>query len=146
MKNNHCGNAKIMQSYRGGIWLFCPCLFIFALFGYPAHAENLPDPTRPPAELWALAAGAVIHSGPVLQSVLISPVHKAAIISGETVTLGGQYGQARVVKISESEVVLNHGGNLQTLRLFPDVEKKTGNSGTATEKKTRRSGVSHGEE
>ena len=48
----------------------------------------------------------------------------AAIISGETVSLGGMYGSARVVKISESGVVLNEGGSFQTLRLFPGVEKK----------------------
>ncbi|HSS46458.1 MAG TPA: MSHA biogenesis protein MshK [Burkholderiales bacterium] len=107
----------------------------------------MPDPTRPPSELEAsVVSPNGAQTGPVLQSVLISPVYKVAIISGEIVTLGGQYGKARVVKISESEVVLNTGGNLQTLRLFPDVEKKTGYSGAVTEKKTRRGGVSHGEE
>ncbi|MGH8716745.1 MAG: hypothetical protein ACREUI_08515, partial [Burkholderiales bacterium] len=40
------------------------------------------------------------------------------------VKLGGKYGSARVVKISESGVVLNEGGSLQTLKLFPGVEKK----------------------
>ena len=89
---------------------------------------------------------AVVRSGPVLQSVLISPERKTAIISGETISLGGQYGKARVVKISESEVVLNNGGNLQTLRLFPEVEKKTSTSGPVTKKKARRAGLSYGEE
>ncbi|HVS25958.1 MAG TPA: MSHA biogenesis protein MshK [Burkholderiales bacterium] len=108
-------------------------------------AENLPDPTRPPPGALTLGA-AVASSGPVLQSVLISPGRKTAIISGETVRLGGKYGAATVIRISESEVVLNHGGNLQTLRLFPEVEKKTDHAGAVTEKKTRRGGVSHGAE
>ena len=48
----------------------------------------------------------------------------AAIISGETISPGGVYGSARVVRISEDGVVLNEGGSLQTLKLFPSVEKK----------------------
>ncbi|MGH8743425.1 MAG: hypothetical protein ACREUY_04020 [Burkholderiales bacterium] len=145
MKNNRCRDAKITLPFRSRVWLFGSCLFIFVLYGNPARAENLPDPTRPPAELGAPAI-AVVHSGPVLQSVLISPVRKAAIISGEAISLGGQYGKGRVVKISESEVVLNNGGNLQTLRLFPEVEMKTSTSGPATKKKARRAGKRHGEE
>ncbi|HMJ49836.1 MAG TPA: MSHA biogenesis protein MshK [Burkholderiales bacterium] len=113
------------------------CSFIFALFECPAQAENLPDPTRPPQEPAAAAASAasaaVPSSVPLLQSVLISPRHKVAIIDGKLVVLGGMYGTARVVKISESEVVLNEGGNLQTLKLFPGVEKKTPQIGGATD-------------
>ena len=125
----------MMYTRRSRILWFYVCSFIFALFEYPARAENLPDPTRPPSELGAAAeSGAAVPSGgPLLQSVLISPRHKVAIISGNMVALGGMYGSARVVKISEGEVVLNEGGNLQTLRLFPGVEKKTSQIGEATD-------------
>ena len=126
MKKNKGNNALMMHPHRSGVLLFYACSFIFALCEYPARAENMPDPTRPlSAEPEAPAAGdAAVRSGPVLQSVLISPRHKAAIISGEMITLGGMYGSARVVKISEDGVVLNEGGSLQTLKLFPSVEKK----------------------
>ena len=127
MKKNKGNNAQMMWPHRSGVLLFYACGFIFALFEYPARAENLPDPTRPPSEFEAaagVAAGAAVPSGPMLQTVLISPRHKVAIINGETVKLGGMYGSARVVKISESGVVLNEGGSLQTLKLFPSVEKK----------------------
>jgi MSHA biogenesis protein MshK len=40
------------------------------------------------------------------------------------VNLGEKFGDARVVKISESEVVLRNGSNLQTLKLFPGLEKQ----------------------
>ena len=127
----------MVNTQRSGILLVYVCSFIFALFEYPARAENLPDPTRPPSEPVAAAASgasaAVPGGGPLLQSVLISPRHKVAIINGETVKLGGMYGTARVVKISEGEVVLNEGGNLQTLKLFPGVEKKTPQIGEATD-------------
>ena len=126
MKKNKGNNALMLHSHKSGVLLFYACSFIFALFEYPARAENLPDPTRPPAvETVAPAAGdAAVRGGPVLQSVLISPRHKVAIISGETIKLGGTYGTAKVVKISEEGVVLNEGGSLQTLKLFPSVEKK----------------------
>lgn len=93
-----------------------------------ALAEALVDPTKPPAVLnqeaqpagKAQPAGA---SGPVLQSILISPRRVVAIISGETVRPGDKYGDSRVVKIAEGEVVLRTGDQLQTLKLFPDIEK-----------------------
>ena len=52
--------------------------------------ENLPDPMRPPASLHA--GGYAASSGPaqpVLQSVIISPGRKVAVINGETVQVGG---------------------------------------------------------
>ena len=115
-------NHQMMRLQWCRVLLFCACSLI--LIDYPARAENLPDPTRPPSEFEAAAGGAAVSSGPMLQTVLISPRHKIAIINGETVKLGGMYGSARVVKISESGVVLNEGGSFQTLRLYPGVEKK----------------------
>jgi len=102
------------------------CGVIFVLLDHPLHAENLPDPTRPPLALEAAPASEAGAVAPtlVLQSVLISPRHRVAIINGETVKLGDFYGTAKVVKISESGVVLKADGNLQTLKLFPSVEKK----------------------
>lgn len=136
MKKHQGYNDKMMRLHWSRALLFYACSFIFALFEYPAHAENMPDPTRPPSELVAAVAsgaGAAVPSGgPLLQSVLISPQHKTAIISGKMVALGSMYGSARVVKISEGEVVLNEGGSLQTLRLFPGVEKKISRIDEAT--------------
>lgn len=85
--------------------------------------ESLRDPTLPPPSI-ASPQSVQTPAGPVLQSVILSPLGKAAIISGETVRLGGVYGDAKLVKISESEVVLQSGDGLQTLKLYPDVEKR----------------------
>ena len=136
LKKNKGNEAPLLRPNVGGVWLFYVCSIIFALVAYPARAENTPDPTRPPPEFEApapssAAAPAAVPNASILQSVLISPRHKVAIINGETVTLGGKYGTAKVVKISESGVVLNEGGNLQTLRLFPSVEKKISPTGEA---------------
>lgn len=91
-----------------------------------ATAENLPDPTRPPSDFMMNQEHAEtnVTAGPVLQSVLISPHRTVAIISGQTLKLGDKFGEAQVVKITENEVVLRTGRNLQTLRLFPTIEKR----------------------
>jgi len=114
-------------------------LLMYAAMPY-GIAENLPDPTKPPASLgFAQTVDAqVTYSGPVLQSVLISPGRKVAIISGQVVSLGGKFADARVVKITESEVVLLTGNNLQTLRLFPNVEKRLTFSGGRSQADIRR--------
>lgn len=92
-------------------------------------AQALPDPTRPAiagsgydASL-AYGGYGTQQEGPVLQSVMLSPQHKSAIISGVKVDLGGKYADAKLTRISEGEVVLRRGGELQTLKLFPGVEK-----------------------
>jgi MSHA biogenesis protein MshK len=91
---------------------------------------GLPDPTRPPAAvvqaMQAQQAGASAKppEGPVLQSVIISPTGRSAIISGEVVTVGARYGEARVARITETEVVLRTGSSSETLRLYPEVDKK----------------------
>lgn len=103
-------------------WRIGACLLGMLLLP-GVQAENLRDPTRPPAELGVGAEMAA--KGPILQSVLISRGRKSAIIDGQVVGLGGKYGEARVVKITESEVVLKTGTITETLRLFPDVEKRS---------------------
>lgn len=87
-----------------------------------AVAENLVDPTRPPAAIGGVAN--VPAAELVLQSVLVSPGRVSAIINGQTVKLGDKLGEAKVVKIGESEVVLRDGKGEQTLKLFPGLEKR----------------------
>lgn len=89
-----------------------------------AFAAGMPDPMRPPASLIAADGEAAAIDQPVLQSVMISPTRSSAIISGQRVALGQTYGSARLVKITENEVVLRNGSEVQTLRLFPDLEKQ----------------------
>ena len=89
-----------------------------------AGAQGMADPTRPPGALYAPAADGVSAGGPVLQSVMLSQGRKVAVISGEMVVLGGRYGSARLVKLTESEAVLKNGAETTVLKLFPLVEKR----------------------
>ena len=102
--------------------------FCFGVSSGACAADNLTDPTRPPASIGVAGQGNVAAetaaTGTVLQSVLISSGRRVAVISGQNVRLGEKYGNARVVRITESEVVLKDGKETQVLKLFPDVEKR----------------------
>lgn len=89
------------------------------------HAQGLSDPTRPPAMIESASErDTSASSGPVLQSILISPTRRIATINGQAFKPGDKFGETRVVKITENEVVLRSGQEMQTLKLFPQVEKQ----------------------
>lgn len=115
------------MTIQGGFLLL---MFAAAPVGF---AESFADPTRPPASLGLAQEGiSAAASAPVLQSVLISPGRMVAIISGKTVSIGEKFGEARVVKITETEVQLRDGTNVQTLKLFPGIEKRLTSSRAGT--------------
>jgi MSHA biogenesis protein MshK len=107
-----------LMSQRG-LLLLCLCLAISL-----AHSHTLTDPTQPPAAFDRGQGAAAVITGPMLQSVLIASGRSEAIISGQTVRLGEKFGDAQVIKIADTEVVLRNGKDLQTLRLFPSIEKR----------------------
>ena len=89
-----------------------------------ANAQGMTDPTRPPsAPLPPGQNDSTEGPNSQLQSVLISPTRKLAVINGQTIALGGRFGEAQLVSISESSVVLKRGEELETLRLLPGLEK-----------------------
>jgi MSHA biogenesis protein MshK len=81
------------------------------------------DPTRPPDAAPAEAATGV-SAGSRLESVLIAPDRRVAVIGGQQVRLGEKFRDGRVVRITESEVVIRTAEGTQTLKLFPEVEKR----------------------
>ncbi len=105
-----------------------PLSLVLAM-NFAQSADSLQDPTRPPAG-WA--AGQAVGSGGEqaanssgLQTIVLPKSGKPwAVINGERVVLGGKVGEARVVKITESEVVLKGADGLQTLKMTPSAEKK----------------------
>ncbi|WP_283745518.1 hypothetical protein [Sideroxydans sp. CL21] len=92
-----------------------------------AAAELLPDPTRPSIDLNSSGAGGASEVLPTedvshgLQSIIISTQHRAAIINGETVSIGGKSGDSRLVEVRESSVVLQNAQGRRVLELFPKV-------------------------
>jgi MSHA biogenesis protein MshK len=93
----------------------------------PASAQpmGLVDPTRPPYPGGeSIARESAPPRGPQLQSVLISPTRRVAVISGNTVAQGEKYGSATVVAITEGAVLLRYADRKETLRLIPGVAKR----------------------
>lgn len=112
-------NANVTLVSQPGLLLLSLCLAVSV-----AHSQTLTDPTRPPAVFDPGQGAAAVNTGPMLQSVLIASGRSEAIISGQTVRLGEKFGDAQVIKITDTEVVLRNGKDLQTLRLFPSIEKR----------------------
>jgi MSHA biogenesis protein MshK len=107
---------------RASILLMCLCIVGPAL----AQGGRLVDPTRPPTVGTQAVPDAegVPPQGPQLQSVLISPARRVAVISGTTVALGGRYGEATVSAINEASVLLQYRNGRRTLQLLPGVTKR----------------------
>lgn len=85
------------------------------------YAEELPDPTRPPTII-AIPAATAEKAQPGLQSIIISKTRRAAIIDGETVELRGKHGDATLIEVTETGVVLQGAQGRQVLTLFPNVK------------------------
>jgi MSHA biogenesis protein MshK len=98
-----------------------------------AAAETLRDPTRP-ADAEPIRGSGGVAAGPQLQSILIAPGRKVAVISGQTVKLGDTYGDARVVALTDSQVTLQRGDEKQVLKLFSGVEKHFASKADSTSK------------
>ena len=97
---------------------------VLALMPAVASPQAVNDPTRPPGALATSAPGGDAGGGMTLQTVMISPTQKAAIINGVMVKLGEKYGDAVLVRVAENQVVLKSGGAEQVLKLYPAVEKR----------------------
>ena len=108
-------------------------------FAAGSGAQALADPTRPPLELMGAAATRAAPRTP-LQSILLSSARQGAIINGQYVPLGGVYGNARLVKITATEVTLKSDQTVEVLQLYPSVEKTqiVSGNGARTKESARR--------
>lgn len=91
------------------------------LLSCAAQGAPFPDPTRPPSMTGS--GDDTSPGGPQLESILIAPDRRLAVINGEQVTLGSKIGGGAVVRITETEVVVRGAEGEQTLRLYPDTRR-----------------------
>jgi hypothetical protein len=97
------------------LWVYCASV----------PAQGMRDPMRPPLGLAPAAPAAEPGFGPQLQSVMLSPSRRSAIISGRLVARGESYGDAVLEEVAADHVVLRRGGSTQVLRLYNgDVKRK----------------------
>ena len=90
---------------------------------------QVPDPTRPPTAA-GLATGATPEGGIVagnenaVQAVFVRPGGKStAIVNGQTIRIGDPWGDKRVIRISEKEIVLRGDGGRESIPIYPGIEK-----------------------
>ena len=101
-------------------------MLLVALLAVPVAAQGLSDPTRPPREILGEtgdASEAMVSASPA-QVVVISSDRRQATINGRTVDLGGRYGNATLVKISDDELVLQRADSMEVIRLYSSVNRK----------------------
>lgn len=114
--------------------------FCFATVVAASALAQVPDPTRPPGAVSAPPPGGVgappVESG--VQTLILRHEGKSgAVINGQYVEVGGKLGDKRVVKISDSEVVLAGAGGREVIRLTPAIEKVQAKKTAATKQPAR---------
>lgn len=87
-----------------------------------AYAAPFADPTRPPGALDSERGAPT--AGPRLESVLIAPDRRVAVIGGQEVTIGSRFRDGEVTGISESEVRIRRPDGEQSLKLYPGAGRR----------------------
>lgn len=114
-----------------------PFLTVFLAAG--TALAQMPDPTRPAGALMAqdVAGGAGAAAGSGVQTVILRRTGKsAAVVNGQYVEVGGKLGEKRVLKISESEVVLMGENGREVLKVTPTIEKVPATKKAAAKRRT----------
>ena len=110
-----------------------------------AAAEPLPDPTRPAIDLNSSGTGSAADVVPDedvshgLQSIIISPQYRAAIINGETVNLGGKSGDSRLVEVQGEQCGAAECARTARAGIVPQSEHQEERNGAARECRARES-------
>jgi MSHA biogenesis protein MshK len=90
----------------------------------PSGAQALSDPTRPPMPTGvSVAAPRNAASGPVLQSILLSPLRRLAVIDGRMVKVGDRIGNAQIIAIDFDSVKFRRGDSISEMKLLPEARK-----------------------
>jgi len=115
-------------------------IFILSLSLISCPAWGGADPTRPP-DVWlnAVPGDAMAETKDSrLQSVLRPKNGRPlAIIGGQTVALGQRYGDAILIRVNESDVVLRGEDGITRLYLTPQVDKRMLKAGSGKPEKKK---------
>lgn len=119
-------------------------LLILAMLCAPVFAQNngFYDPTKPPAAFLPgapTAASSATQEAPlVLQSVLLSPQRKAAIINGQSIALGQSIRGYQLRSLGPSQALLYGPKGTITLKLLPVPRQNTARTPAVEPEKTSR--------
>jgi MSHA biogenesis protein MshK len=111
-------SGRVLWAARLGTALGC------ALTMCSLHAETLTDPTRPPSSrTGGQHARSEEHFVANIRTVKTSKAGSIALVNGQIVKVGDVIGEARVTRITESEIVLvRSSGATERVRMHPGVD------------------------
>ena len=109
------------MSMQTGAWIIAGLVVATPLWANDA-LDNLADPTRPSSR-GAVVTG-VSQGGLLLQSTLVSPRQRVAVINGQRLVVGDQVQGATVTDIQSFQVTLKRAGRDIALRLNPPLAKE----------------------
>jgi len=119
------------------------CLMLLWVATTRAGLADVPDPTQPPLELKPAPAATVqplkkaaspVQPEFVLQSVMISPSRKSAVINGIAVSVGDRIKGATISTIDTHHVTLSRNGkSIQLKMLQVNVKQSAAASGSSAE-------------
>jgi hypothetical protein len=114
-------------------------VILAGLIGAGTVQAQVPDPTRPAGAQMTPEAGsgttAPIESG--VQTVILRPGGKsAAVINGQYVVVGDKFGDKRVQRITETEIVLKGESGREVIKVMPSIEKTRAGGTTAKAQRT----------
>ncbi|WP_018609060.1 hypothetical protein [Uliginosibacterium gangwonense] len=118
--------------------------WIFAVLCAPVFAQSsgFYDPTRPPAAFLpgapTAASSAAIEAPLVLQSVLLSPQRKSAVISGQSVAIGQSIRGYQLRSLGPSQAQLYGSNGMIILKLLPVPRQNTARTPAVEPEKTSR--------
>lgn len=101
-------------------------LLLAGFIGVAPGLAQVPDPTRPAdAMLTPEGGGAATPVESGVQTVILRRGGRksAAVINGQYVEVGGMLGDRKVLKITESEIVLKGEGGREVIKVMPAIEK-----------------------
>lgn len=102
-------------------------LILYTLLSvFPNYASVLIDPTRPTTRNKTTSpdpVGAALRVW-TLESTLVAPDRRVAVINGRLVSEGESVDGARIIKIRKLDVLIQTPSRRMTLQLLPDIVKK----------------------
>lgn len=113
-------------------------LWLAGLVASATALAQAPDPTRPAAALISPESGgaAAAPAASGVQAVILRHGGKSgAVVNGQYVEVGGKLGDKRVLKISESEVVLMGAAGREVLKVTPAIDKVPARKKAATKRR-----------
>jgi len=118
MKRRYTGKRAPAQ--QAALPMLCLALLCPMQTWSGEQLADLPDPTRPYTQAAPRPAARLGESSKlVLESTLVSPRRRLAVVNGHTLTVGDSIENVKITAITPYEVVADRNGHKLRLRLLP---------------------------